>query len=228
MPQQKQPSKEIRNPNHEPVIPEEYPVQTRSTIPVSKRWPVPDKDARIFLWQGQTHRFCGHCRLPKPIAYFGRDSGNAADGLYEACDECRHGRALYGKFVAAGMVTPQPDQTWNPAFPTIVCLCGSTRFWRTFQEQSLEETMAGRIVLSIGAAVASDEETFKDWPPAAREHIKASLDELHLRKIDLADQVLVLNVGGYIGPSTAAEIRYALKTGKEVRYLEAGAAPPPP
>lgn len=104
--------------------------------------------------------------------------------------------------------------------PTIVCLCGSTRFWRQFQVSSLEETMAGKIVLSIGAASGTDDEHFGHLPEEEQNRIKARLDELHLRKIDLADEVLILNVGGYIGVSTSCELRYAQKHGKPVRFLE--------
>ena len=43
---------------------------------------------------------------------------------------------------------------------------------------------------------------------------------MHKRKIDMADSIYVINVGGYIGDSTRSEIEYALNTGKEVRYLE--------
>jgi hypothetical protein len=117
--------------------------------------------------------------------------------------------------------------TWPPNFrgprPTIVCLCGSTRFWRQFQVASLQETLAGRIVLSIGAARSSDDsdKTFGGLMPAEQYHqVKIQLDELHKRKIDLADEVLVLNVGGYLGESTCSEISYALAQGKRVRYLE--------
>ena len=53
---------------------------------------------------------------------------------------------------------------------------------------------------------------------------KLALDELHKRKIDLADEVFVLNVGGYIGSSTRSEIEYAEAHGKPVTYLEAGAS----
>lgn len=109
----------------------------------------------------------------------------------------------------------------GPNFPTIVCLCGSTRFWRTFQQASLVETMAGRIVLSIGAASGTDDEHFGNLPREEYDRVKAMLDELHLRKIDLADEVLILNVGGYIGESTQRELRYALSSGKRVRFLEA-------
>ena len=102
--------------------------------------------------------------------------------------------------------------------PTIVCLCGSTRFMDAFRRASLEETLGGKIVLSIGCDLRdSDFETF------TQEHlaeIKVELDELHLRKIDLADEVFILNVGGYIGKSTRIELNYAKEKGKRIRFLE--------
>lgn len=104
--------------------------------------------------------------------------------------------------------------------PTVVCLCGSTRFWREFQAASLRETLAGRIVLSIGAASGTDDEHFGNMPPAEYDRVKAELDELHLRKIDLADEVLILNKDGYIGPSTSRELEYARSNGKQIRFLE--------
>lgn len=99
------------------------------------------------------------------------------------------------------------------ARPRIVCLCGSTRFGEAFQAANLRETIAGNIVLSIGCDMKSDADI---GLPA---DTKAKLDELHLRKIDLADEVLVLNVGGYIGQSTARELAYARECGKVVRFL---------
>lgn len=104
--------------------------------------------------------------------------------------------------------------------PSIVCLCGSTRFWRTFQQASLAETLAGRIVLSIGAASGTDDEHFGNLPRAEYDRIKADLDALHLRKIELADEVLILNVDGYIGESTRRELEHAQALGKVIRYLE--------
>ncbi len=102
--------------------------------------------------------------------------------------------------------------------PTIVCLCGSTRFSEAFREANLRETLAGRIVLSIGCDTKSDGELFgTDEEKAA---IKVMLDELHLRKIDLADEVFFLNVGGYMGESTRREYMYATNHGKVIRYLE--------
>jgi hypothetical protein len=104
--------------------------------------------------------------------------------------------------------------------PRIVVLCGSTRFYDEFQQANYDLTMRGEIVLSVGF-----------YPHAKAEHghgegvghdsvEKVALDELHKRKIDLADYVYVLNVGGYIGDSTRSEIDYALAIGRPVQYLE--------
>lgn len=102
--------------------------------------------------------------------------------------------------------------------PTIVCLCGSTRFTKAFQKANLDETLAGRIVLTVGCDLGSDNEL---WPDSeTRLSIKLRLDHLHKRKIDLADEILVLNVGGYIGDSTRDEIRYAETRNKGIRFLE--------
>lgn len=106
------------------------------------------------------------------------------------------------------------------ARPTIVCLCGSTRFSKAYQEANLAETLSGKIVLTIGADMKSDEDLFADLSPEKLEEIKTRLDELHLRKIDLADEVYVLNVDGYVGKSTRREIGYAKKMGKKIRWLE--------
>lgn len=104
------------------------------------------------------------------------------------------------------------------ARPTVVCLCGSTRFAEAFRVANLRETIAGRIVLSIGCDTKSDADLMAlgELTPAA----KAKLDELHKRKIDLADEILVLNVGGYIGTSTRSEIEYAELHHKPIRWLE--------
>lgn len=114
-----------------------------------------------------------------------------------------------------GRVPDEPQDEADTVMPKIVCLCGSTRFADEFARQNLRLTLEGKIVLSIGAnvsdaslAIGQDSET------------KRRLDELHLRKIDLADEVLVLNVGGYIGESTRREIAYAEMTDTPVRYLE--------
>lgn len=103
--------------------------------------------------------------------------------------------------------------------PTIVCLCGSTRFYQEFQRANYEETMAGRIVLSVGFYTHAAQEAHGETWGCSLEQ-KLALDELHKRKIDLADEVLILNVGGYIGASTRSELEYAKAHAKPVRYLE--------
>lgn len=97
--------------------------------------------------------------------------------------------------------------------PKVVCLCGSTRFGQAFKDAMRDETLKGHIVLSVG--LLGHEEGIDMNGPT-----KKMLDELHLRKIDLADEVLVLNVQNYIGFSTRNEIEYATRNNKPIRYLE--------
>lgn len=97
--------------------------------------------------------------------------------------------------------------------PIVVCLCGSTKFKDEFIAANFRETMAGRIVLSVGGFMHAD-----SFSVTADQ--KTMLDELHKRKIDLADEIFVLNVGGYIGESTRSEIEYAEAHGKPIFYLE--------
>lgn len=107
----------------------------------------------------------------------------------------------------------------TPPRPTVVCLCGSTRFWRAFQRQGLAETLAGRIVLSIGAASGTDDEHFGNLPKEEYDGVKEMLDQLHMRKIEMADEVLILNLEGYVGSSTRREYEYAKRLGKVIRWL---------
>jgi hypothetical protein len=107
-----------------------------------------------------------------------------------------------------------------------VCLCGSSRFSAAYQQANLRETLAGRIVLTIGCDMRSDADLFVALSEQARADLKARLDWLHLRKIDAADEILVLNVDGYIGDSTRREIAYAVTHGKGVRWWEPDSAPP--
>ena len=115
---------------------------------------------------------------------------------------------------------PQSVSTPTDKFPKIVCLCGSTRFSEAFQKAQFDLTMAGVIVLTIGCNLKTDAELFKNYSESELKEIKTKLDELHKRKIDLANEVLILNVGGYIGESTRSEINYAKEHGKEIKYLE--------
>ncbi|MFH8343071.1 hypothetical protein [Streptomyces sp. AM6-12] len=94
-----------------------------------------------------------------------------------------------------------------PDRPEIVCICGSTRFMDEMRAVNRDLTFAGVIVVAPGEA---------DGPVTDEQ--KAVLDALHLRKIDLADRVLVVNPGGYVGESTSREIDYSHATGKPVSF----------
>ncbi len=107
-----------------------------------------------------------------------------------------------------------------PNFPEIVTLCGSTRFKNLFVSENLRLTLEGRIVLSIGCDLRTDQEIFGSYTATELEATKHALDVLHLQKIDICDRVHVINRGGYIGQSTSSEILYATRHGKVITYLE--------
>ena len=96
----------------------------------------------------------------------------------------------------------------------VITLCGSTRFKEAFLRVQKQITLEGNIVISVGMFGHSGDEEV--WKPG----IKDMLDRMHLSKIDMADEVFVINVDGYIGESTSREIAYALAHGKTVKYLE--------
>lgn len=96
----------------------------------------------------------------------------------------------------------------------VITLCGSTRFKEQFLETQKLLTLKGNIVISVGLFGHSGDDEV--WT----EGTKQMLDDMHKRKIDMADEIFVINVNGYIGSSTKSEIEYALKTGKKVSYLE--------
>ena len=85
-----------------------------------------------------------------------------------------------------------------------------------FFDAGWQETLAGKIVLSVGVCKHAEHHGAEALGPGVVE----ALDELHLRKIDMADEVLILNVNGYIGKSTGNELRYAREQGKVIRFLE--------
>lgn len=96
----------------------------------------------------------------------------------------------------------------------VIALCGSTKFKEQYIETQKRLTLEGNIVISVGLFGHSGDDEV--WT----EGTKAMLDDMHLRKIDIADEVFVINVGGYIGKSTRNEIKYAIQNNKSVRYLE--------
>lgn len=94
----------------------------------------------------------------------------------------------------------------------IITLCGSTKFKDEFMAVQKRLTLEGVIVLSVGVFGHSDNEVWS-------EDMKIMLDKMHKVKIDMADEIFVVNVGGYIGSSTRGEIDHAIQTGKSVKYL---------
>ena len=98
-------------------------------------------------------------------------------------------------------------------FP-VITLCGSTRFKEQFLEAQKRLTLEGNIVISVGLFGHSGD--VEVWIPGTKE----MLDDMHKRKIDMADAIYVINVGGYIGSSTQSEIEYARANGKQVIFLE--------
>lgn len=95
----------------------------------------------------------------------------------------------------------------------IITLCGSTKFKEEFEKANRDLTLAGNLVISVGVFGHHDKIEIT-------EQEKEMLDNIHFKKIDLADEIFVINKDGYIGSSTKREIEYAMKSGKTVNYLE--------
>lgn len=108
---------------------------------------------------------------------------------------------------------PVPDR------PEIVCICGSTRFVDEMSAANRELTFAGVIVVAPGVFLHAEDHEADEMITHEQ---KTALDALHLRKIDLADRVLVVNPGGYVGESTSREIAYAQATGKPISFTDPG------
>lgn len=106
----------------------------------------------------------------------------------------------------------------------VITLCGSVKFWDEYREWNAKLTLEGNIILSCGISMKEGFEDLLCDLPLPLDDVKADLDAIHLCKIDMSDEIFVLNVGGYIGDSTRREIEYALSHGKRVKYLEPKAA----
>lgn len=103
----------------------------------------------------------------------------------------------------------------------VVTLCGSTRFKDEFMKAQKDLTLKGYIVISVGLfGHSGDQEVWENMDEGTLTKTKEMLDDMHKRKIDMADEIFVINKGGYIGDSTKSEINYAIQTGKKVNYLE--------
>ena len=92
----------------------------------------------------------------------------------------------------------------------VITLCGSTKFKDDFLREQKRLSLEGNIVISVGLfGHSGDNDVWK-------EGVKEMLDDMHKRKIDMADEIFVINKNGYIGESTKSEIQYAIKTNKKV------------
>ena len=103
----------------------------------------------------------------------------------------------------------------------VITLCGSTRFKDEFYKAQKELTLKGNIVISVGLfGHSGDSEVWDNMSEGTLTKTKEMLDDMHKRKIDMADEIFVINKNNYIGESTKSEIEYAIKTNKKVNYME--------
>ncbi len=171
-----------------------------SDNPPSSREPVKMSDAAEMLW----------------VVLANVSGGDWTKQTQEWQDAAARWRDYYFAALKDASPSREPGEIANR--PRVICLCGSTRFIEMFAVKTWELELEGNIVLGCTL--------LPSWYCPVRDHfaetlgVKEQRDEHHLRKIDLADEVLVLNVEGYIGESTRAEIAYATRTGKPVNYLE--------
>ncbi len=102
----------------------------------------------------------------------------------------------------------------------IVTLCGSTRFKNEFMDAQKRVTLEGNIVISVGLfGHFGDQEVWDGMNEGNLTKTKEMLDDMHKRKIDMADSIYVINVSGYIGDSTRSEIEYAKEHGKKITFF---------
>ncbi len=103
----------------------------------------------------------------------------------------------------------------------VITLCGSTRFKDEFLREQKRLTLEGNIILTVGLfGHSGDNEVWEGMDDGTFTKTKEMLDDMHKRRIDMSDEIFVINKNGYIGESTRSEIEYAIKTGKKVNYME--------
>lgn len=85
------------------------------------------------------------------------------------------------------------------------------KFKDDFLREQKRLTLEGNIVLTPNMFLIAEEIT---------EDIKKMLDDMHKRRIDMADEIFVINKNGYVGSSTKSEIEYAKKLGKKINFME--------
>lgn len=140
---------------------------------------------------------------------------------FNACD-CYPGGFTPDSFEGPQEHCPVHGRDAEHTEAPVITLCGSTRFKAEFMEANQRLTMAGNVVVSLGVFGHTDLPDY-DWTEASS--LKRTLDRIHLQKIRMADEVYIIDPGGYVGESTRREIAYAESLGKPVRYLSAEVTP---
>ena len=179
---------------------ERYMATAKSDGSLSVNWYVENNRLYRRVWKGEEWSL--------PVEYTNREMAHVMTGIENRLVDIVATKGYTQGYTPSNAAVSGCEA----ARPTslVVCLCGSTRFRDEFSEANRRETMAGRIVVAPGVFAHSGDPLTADQ--------KERLDKLHFRKIDMADRVLVVNPGGYIGESTRREIAYAETLGKMVLY----------
>ena len=148
--------------------------------------------------------------LDEPEGYWDERLSNEIQEFKTATSQTARKRKLLN-IINISMMAYEVDK--GPTYSKIITLCGSTRFYKKFDEVMLKLTLAGWIVFTIGTHQFSDH----DLPNV--NNVKKMLDKMHKTKIDMSAAIFVIDVDGYIGESTKTEIAHAYATDKKVFHL---------
>ena len=148
-----------------------------------------------------------------------REAGNTDGERYKLVYETVRimGAALSGESVKKHELG---EEIMKNNYP-VVTLCGSTRFKDEFMKVQKELTLQGYIVISVGLfGHSGDNEVWERMDEGTKTKTKLMLDDMHKSKIDMANEVYVVNPSRYIGESTWSEICYAKMVGKQIQFME--------
>ena len=140
-----------------------------------------------------------------------QDGNYSKEEIKEFRETVEKGAHLFFKYAREGRI--QSSESLNKNKYKIITLCGSIKFKDEFIKIQEKLTLDGNIVLTPNFFNSIKKEEID-------EKTKKMLDEMHKQKIDMSDEIYVINVGGYIGESTKSEIEYAKEKGKRIFYLE--------
>lgn len=96
----------------------------------------------------------------------------------------------------------------------VITLCGSTKFKEDFIKAQEQLTLQGKIVISVGLFSHADNKYIDE----INEDVKEMLVNIHLKKIDMSDSIMIIDTDDYIGESTRKEIEYAKSKGKFIYF----------